>query len=225
MTHLTDEYARRTWKKQALDAIFPVDNTLNTLPHKASLFPRNDHSWLASTRTAKIESLASQLLRIFDIFASPMNNGVDLTRTLVTHAVRLNEYMLHESDLIYTVDLETGSDDSFYQNLNSMNMNTVNTDLGRPVNVISVSRGQSQEYVRSRLYKVCAVEPAFRYQHVQRPYLNDPPRGPVETLVKSTVTVGWALNRNNPPTNNPPTNNPPKKKNMFYIMAQSIGFA
>ncbi|KAL1860359.1 hypothetical protein Daus18300_009272 [Diaporthe australafricana] len=220
-TALADEFARRTWKKQALDAVFPVDNNADPIPRPgASLFPRDDHPWLASTRAAAIEALASQLLRIFDVFSRPMNNGLDLTRTLITHAVRLNECMLHGAEVIYTVDLGTGSDDDFYQNLDNMTMSTVNTDLGRTVPLRRVTRGQTQDYVRSRLYKVCVVEPALRYQSYQSSDLNDPQYGPAVTVINSTVTVGWGLNRNNPPTISPP-----RKNNMFYIMAQSLGYA
>lgn len=181
----------------------------------AGQFPARDHPWLASTRAAKIEELAVQLLRSFHVFAKYLPNRLDQTRNIITHAVRLNEYMMHEVEMAYTLDLddEPDSDSDFYNKKKDMKMTAVNTDDGRRVNVERAMKGMLESDIRKHLYKVCTIEPALRHRSWQGP---DAPKlqwGPVETEVKSSVAVGWALNKNNPP----------EKENMFYIMAQSLG--
>lgn len=204
------------WRKQAIDAVFPTDNdTGEPKEPGANLFPAEDHPWLASTREAKIEELAAQLLKNFAIFAKILPDGLDATRKIISHAVRLNEYMMHEAQVTYTLDLEdmTDSDDKFHNNLHKFTMTAVNTDSGSPVNVESTMKGMLQSDIRKHLYKICTIEPAFRSQSWSGSETLELQHGPVNTEVKSRVAVGWALNRNNPP----------EKESMFYIMAQSLG--
>ncbi|KAK7698781.1 hypothetical protein SLS64_012263 [Diaporthe eres] len=212
-----DKFARHTWRKQAIDAVFPTDNDADESKEAgADLFSTKDHPWLASQRAANIEELAAQLLRAFSVFAKILPDAVDLTRNIISHAVRLNEDMMHESQVTYTVDLETSdsSDDEFYENLNNMTLSAVNTDSGWPVKVESAMKGMVESDIRRHLYKICAIEPALRSQSWSGSDALDLQYGPVKTEVKSNVAVGWALNRNNPPG----------KESMFYIMARSLGF-
>lgn len=136
-------------------------------------------------------------------------------RNIISHAVRLNEYMMHEVEVTYTLDFENtaDSDDEFHNNLSNMTMWAVNTDNGRPVNVVSAMKGRRQIDIRRYLYKVCTIEPALRSQTWSPPESLVVQCGPVETEVNSTVAVGWALNRNNPP----------ETEGLFYIMARSLG--
>lgn len=197
--------------------MFPTDNDAGGPKETgANLFSAKEHPWLASNRTAKIEELAAQLLRAFNVFANILPDALDLTRNIISHAVRLNEYMMHEAQVTYTVDLETmnSSDDEFYKNLNNMDLSAVNTDSGWPVKVDSAMKGMLESDIRKRLYKICAIEPALRSQSWSGSDALDLQYGPVRTEVKSTVAVGWALNKNNPP----------EKESMFYIMARSLGF-
>lgn len=211
---VTDKYARHTWRKQAIDAVFPTDK--NAGDPGADLFPTKEHPWLASNRASKIEELAAKLLRAFGVFARILPDPLGSTRNIVSHAVRFNEYMMHEAQVTYTVDLETtNSDEDFHTNLTNMSLIAVNTDSGWPVKVDSAMKGMLQSDIRKRLYKICAIEPALQSQSwsavseaLGLQY------GAVKTEVKSGVAVGWALNRNNPP----------EKESMFYIMARSLGF-
>lgn len=214
---LADKFARHTWRKQAIDAVFPTDNDAGESKDAgAALFSTKDHPWLASQRAAKIEELAAQLLRAFSVFAKILPDAINLTRNIISHAVRLNEDMMHESQVTYTVDLETSnsSDDEFYENLNDMTLSAVNTDSGWPVKVESAMKGMLESDIWRHLYKICAIEPALRSQSWSGSDALDLQYGPVKTEVKSNVAVGWALNRNNPPG----------KESMFYIMARSLGF-
>ncbi|KAL2292568.1 hypothetical protein FJTKL_09516 [Diaporthe vaccinii] len=214
---LADKFARHAWRKQAIDAVFPTDNDAGECKEAgANLFSSKDHPWLASNRAAKIEELAAQLLRAFRVFANILPDAISLTRNIISHAVRLSEYMMHESQVTYTVDLETSSssDDEFYENLNNMTLSAVNTDSGWLVKVESAMKDMLESDIRRHLYKVCAIEPALRSQSWSGSDALDLQYGPVKTEVKSTVAVGWALNRNNPP----------EKESMFYIMARSLGF-
>ncbi|KAG6354699.1 hypothetical protein INS49_004717 [Diaporthe citri] len=208
-----DKFARHTWRKQAIDAVFPTGNDEGGTG--ADLFPTKDHPWLASNRASKIDELAAQLLRAFGVFARIVPDALNLTRNIVSHAVRFNEDIMHEAQVTYTVDLETSSDDEFHKNLDNMSLTAVNTDSGWPVRMNSVMKGMLQSDIRKRLYKVCVIEPALQSQSwsavseaLGLQY------GAVKTEVKSGVAVGWALNRNNPP----------EKESMFYIMARSLGF-
>lgn len=197
--------------------MFPTDNkTVDTADSGASLFPTGEHPWLASNRQAKIEELSAQLLRVFRVFARILPTGLDLMRNIVSHAVRFNEYMMHEAEVRYTLDLETAvtTHDEFLNSLQDVRMSTVNTDSGWMVNVDSAMKGMRQSEIRRRLYKVCAIEPALRYQSWVGSDALDLEYRPVQTEVKSGVAVGWALKRNQAPEN----------ESMFYIMAQSLGF-
>lgn len=197
--------------------MFPTDNkTGPTADPEASLFPTGDHPWLASTRQAKIEELSAELLRVFRVFARILPTGLDLTRNIVSHAVRFNEYMMHEAEVKYTLELETAvtTHDEFLNSLQDVRMSAVNTDSGWTVNLDSAMRGMRQSDIRSRLYKVCAIEPALRYQTWVGSDALELEYGPVQTEVRSGVAVGWALERNHRP----------EKESMFYIMAQSLGF-
>ena len=217
LTLPVDEFARRMWKKRAIDAVFPTgDDEGGPKEPGANLFPAEDHPWLASIREAKMDELAAKLLRVFGIFASILPDALGATRKIITHAVRLNEYMMHGAQVTYTVDLGSAneSDDEFYNDLNNMRMSAVNTDSGEPVNVESAMKGKLESDVRERLYKVCTIEPALRSQSWSGSGFLDLQKGPVQTEVKSSVAVGWALNRNNRP----------QGESMFYIMAQSLGF-
>lgn len=178
-------------------------------------FPARDHPWLASTRAAKIEKLAVELLRSFHVFAKYLPNSLDQTRNIITHAVRLNEYMMHEAEVTYTLDLddEPDSDSDFYNNLNDMTMTAVNTDNGSRVWVDRTMKGMLESDIREKLYKVCTIEPALRHRNWQGADAFKLQWGPVETEVKASVAVGWALNKNNPP----------EKESLFYIMAKSLG--
>lgn len=218
LTFSADEFARRLWKTKAIDAVFPTgDDQGGPREPGANLFPDEDHPWLASIREAKIEDLAARLLRVFGIFANIHPDGLGATRRIITHAIRLNEYMMHEAQTIYTVDLESSSesDDEFYDNLDNMRMTAVNTDSGNPVNVTTAMRGQPESDTRKRLYKICTIEPAFRSQSWSGSDTLQLQKGPVKTEAKSWVAVGWALDRNKRP----------QTESMFYIMAQSLGFA
>lgn len=122
---------------------------------------------------------------------------------------------MHEVEVTYTLDFENtaDSDDEFHNNLSNMRMWAVNTDGGRPVNVASAMKGMLQSDIRRYLYKVCTIEPALRSRTWSAPEALEVQCGPVVTEVNSTVAVGWALNRNNPP----------ETESLFYIMAQSLG--
>lgn len=147
----------------------------------------------------------------------PDEDVVNLTQNIVSHAVRLNEYMMHNAEVTYTVDLESmvSSDDEFHNNLSNMTFSAVNTDSGWPVKVESAMLGMLQSDIRSRLYKICVIEPALLSQSWSGADELKLQYGPSKTDVKPVVAVGWALNKNNPP---------PEKASMFYIMAQSLGF-
>lgn len=179
-------------------------------------FPARDHPWLASIRAAKIEKLAVELLRSFHVFAKYLPNSLDQTRNIITHAVRLNEYMMHEVEVTYTLDLddEPDSDSDIYNNLNDMEMTAVNTDNGRRVNVERAMKGMLESDIRKQLYKVCTIEPALRSRMWSGSDELKLQWYPVVTEVKASVAVGWGLNKNNPP----------EKESMFYIMAKSLGF-
>ena len=182
-------------------------------------FPKEDHPWLVSTRQENIEKMASKLLEALDVFLGTLPNGLDRTREVVAHAVQLNEYIMHQLEQVYKIDFDTGEPDDFYENLDNMEMTAVNTDSGDWVSVRHAIKGRSQEDIRSRLYKVCVIQPALKHQESSGLTAREHEFGPIETKVKSRVAVGWAtiMNRNKL--------NPPEDPRMFYIMAQSLGFA
>lgn len=198
--------------------MFPTDRDEGgSKDSRAPLFSTKDHPWVASNREVKIEELTVNLKRAFAVFSSTHPDALGLMRNIVSHAVRFNEYMMHEAQLTYSIDLEntTGSDDEFYNNLDNMMMWAVKTDTGRRMSVARATKGMPKSSIRRYLYKVCLIEPALRFQEWHGGVVQLW-RGPVITQVKSEVAVGWrgGLNRNMLP----------EKEGMFHIMAQDLGF-
>lgn len=179
-------------------------------------FSKEDHPWLASTRQENIDKLTSQLLQIFDVFLGDLPGRSDRVRDLVAQAVHVNECLMHQLQFAWTIELDTKgeSNDAFYDNLDNMNMVAVNTDSGSRVNLKRTTAGMRQEEIRSRLYNVCALEPALKYQDYSEKNGVRYSSPPVTTFVKSKMAVGWTLDRNNLKR--------PENPSMFYIMAQSL---
>lgn len=64
------------------------------------------------------------MLRVLDVFLGTHPSGLELTREVVTHAVQLNECIMHQAEVAYTLDLDitSESNDDFYNSLSNMNM-------------------------------------------------------------------------------------------------------
>lgn len=202
------------WRTQAIDAVFRPGNTYG---RNEARFPKEDHPWLASTRQENINKLASQLGQIFDLFLGALPARSDMVQELVAQAVHMNECFMHQAQIDWTIELDTmgESNDAFYNDVGNMNMAAVNTDSGRRENLDAVTVGMRPEEIRSRLYNVCAINPALKCQDYSGLDELRIQIGPVTTKVKSTVAVGWTLDRNSVKR--------PENPSMFYIMAQSLG--
>lgn len=82
------------------------------------------------------------------------SGGLEFIREIVSHAVRLYGYMMHEAQLTYALDLEraASSYDEFYNNQNDMK--TVNTDTGKPVWIARLMRNMAEDDLRRYLYRI-----------------------------------------------------------------------
>jgi len=151
-------YARRLWRRQAL----------------ATIFRTAQFDWVEQSRAARIEQISGILQNAFVIFARriPRAQRMELTRNIVTAAVRLNEHIQIEADDIWTVqlsDLTGENDDHFYNNMEDFDMKPVGTTIALRDNapLETISERLNPDEVRGRVEMLCVVSPALRYQHIE----------------------------------------------------------
>lgn len=107
------------------------------------------------------------------MFARPFPEGrpLELIRSIVEAAVRLNEHTMIEADDIWTIELEgvNVSEDDFYDKIDDFDLKPVGTlqDLGDNVPLADIKQRFSMDMIKDRMKKLCVVRPALRYQHVE----------------------------------------------------------
>lgn len=192
----------------------------------SALFRTAKHSWVESTRAAKIEQLSKDLIKVFQVFVNPMADGtaLALARRIFTAAARLNEYTMTEANDIWTVDLQeiSGTDQDFYNKLEDMDLKPLGTATALRDNLPleNIRSRLGPDVIKQRLTKLCVVSPGIRFHHIAPG--GDEYQAPVN-LVKPRVLV--SLREADPPPHNIANVDDQASHGdmVFYTMAQSLG--